>query len=161
MTRLTPALVLATMLAACGGGGDDEAATAPGTILAEVTCTGRDSLLATVYMTSGEAAGSSAWCACGTANCTIEFAGLGYGDYVLGIAEPDTAYRRTEGAGGMAPTIGYYSRGGLGEVADTITISETQPSAQIVLDVAAQPAADSTAADTTAMDTMSTDTLGM
>src|SRR5690606_15960532 len=63
--------------------------------------------------------------------------------------------------GAWPPTLGYYSRGGLGEVADTITISETQPSAQIVLDVAAQPAADSTAADTTAMDTMSTDTLGM
>ena len=127
----TAAIMLCGIIAGCGGDAEVE----QGTISAEITCAAQDSLLTTVYMAAGEATGASQWCACGATPCSVEFTGLGLGDYVLGVSEPDSLYRRTQGAEGFARSLGFYADGGLGQVADTIALSERQPSADVTLDV--------------------------
>lgn len=148
MTRLASgtAIVAISLMMLAGCGADD--AEDPGTVSAEITCTAQDSLLATVYLTEGDVAGASEWCPCGSEGCFVEFGGLGYGDYVLGISVPDSVYARTEGTEGFVRTLGYYSQGGIDEVADTITLSGEQPSASIVLDIQAGPMQDAAQADT-------------
>lgn len=129
------AIILCGIIAGCGGAEEVE----QGTIAAEITCNAQDSLLTTVYMADGEAAGSSQWCACGGTPCSVEFTGLGLGNYVLGISEPDSVYRRTQGAEGLAQSLGFYADGGLSQVADTIALSEEQPSADVMIDVESGP----------------------
>lgn len=147
------AVVVGVIIAGCGGGEEAE----PGTISAEITCSAQDSLLASVYMADADPAGTSQWCACGAQVCSVEFGSLGYGDYVLAISDPDSLYTRTEGAEGFAQTIGFYADGGLDQVADTITLSDEQPNANIALNVEAGTYPSTSEADT--LDEATSDTL--
>lgn len=133
MNRMKKGLAIWTLsviiLAACG---TDEVET-PGTITAEITCTAGDSLLATVYLADGDGGAASQWCPCTSEACSVEFSGLGYGDYLLGIGRPDSLYKATKGAEGFTPTLGYYGEDGLAQAGDTISLSAEQPTSNVVV----------------------------
>lgn len=126
-SRLAPVLLLAITMAGCGG----EEVGNPGTISAQISCEGQDSLIATIYITKAASTAASEWCACGAEPCSISFEGLGDGAYVLGLSRPDSLYRSSQGTEGFTQTLGYYGQGGLADAPDTIVLSEDQPSANI------------------------------
>jgi hypothetical protein len=103
--------------------------------MANISCSASDSLVATIYMTGGDQAGASEWCACGGAGeCSVQFTGLGYGEYLLGIGTPDTTYLATQGAQGFVQQLGYYGGDSLAQNVDTaepINVSSGQPQASV------------------------------
>lgn len=141
MNRINAASAIWTFslvtLTACGTG--DQDTPEQGDIAAQITCSAQDSLLATVYMAGGDMAAASEWCSCaGSDACSIEFSGLGHGDYILGVGIPDSTYLATEGAQGFVRPLGFYGENELAqdvESATVITLSDDQPSADAVLNL--------------------------
>lgn len=123
------------ILTSCG----EEEAETPGDITAQITCSAPDSLLATIYRSGEEISAASQWCSCaGTDGCSVEFTGLGYGDYLLGVGRPDSTYMATEGAEGFSRTLGYYGQTGIARELDsatTISLSADQPSASVTVNM--------------------------
>jgi len=84
-------------------------------------------------------AAASEWCSCaGFDACSIEFSGLGHGDYILGVGIPDSTYLATEGAQGFVRPLGFYGENELAqdvESATVITLSDDQPRADAVVNL--------------------------
>ena len=137
MLRYCP-IFLFTLLAVAACRGEEEAAPTAGDITASISCSAQDSLVATLYMAGGDRAAASAWCNCGAGSCNVQFVGLGFGDYILGVGEPDSLYRASEGAEGFVRPIAYFGADTLAadpESATAITLSDSQPRADVELDL--------------------------